>query len=68
MEQGLNNIKSLTGNLALDTVVSGLLTLVVCYLAIRIVKAAVGKALSKASKLDTPVKNLISTRPRWSPC
>ena len=38
MEQGLNNIKSLTGNLALDTVVSGLLTLIVCYLAIRIVK------------------------------
>ena len=60
MEQGLNNIKSLTGNLALDTVVSGLLTLVVCYLAIRIVKAVVGKALGKASKLDAPVKSLIT--------
>ena len=56
MEQGLSNIKSLTGNLALDTVVSGLLTLIVCYLAIRIVKAVVGKA----SKLDAPVKSLIT--------
>lgn len=60
MVQGLNNIKSLTGNLALDTVVSGLLTLIVCYIAIRIVKTVVAKALSKASKLDTPVKNLIT--------
>ena len=60
MEQGLSNIKSLTGNLALDTVVSGLLTLIVCYIAIRIVKAAVGKALGKASRLDAPVKNLIT--------
>ncbi len=60
MEQGLSNIKSLTGNLALDTVVSGLLTLIVCYIAIRIVKAVLGKALGKASKLDTPVKNLIT--------
>ena len=45
MEQGINNVKSLTGNLALDTIVSGLLTLIVCYIAIRIVKAVVGKAL-----------------------
>ena len=60
MEQGLNNIKSLTGNLALDTVVSGLLTLIVCYIAIRIVKTVVGKALGKASRLDAPVKNLIT--------
>ena len=60
MEQGINNVKSLTGNLALDTIVSGLLTLIVCYIAIRIVKTVVGKALGKASKLDAPVKNLIS--------
>ena len=60
MEQGINNVKSLTGNLALDTIVSGLLTLIVCYIAIRIVKAVVGKALGKASKLDAPVKNLIT--------
>ena len=60
MEQGLANVKSLTGNLALDTVVSGLLTLIVCYIAIRIVKAVVGKALGKATKLDVPVKNLIT--------
>ena len=60
MTQGLDNIKSLTGNLALDTILSGLLTLVVCYIAIRIIKAIVGKALGKASKLDVPVKNLIT--------
>ena len=60
MEQGINNIKSLTGNLALDTIVSGLITLVVCYIAIRIVKAVVGKALGKATKIDDPVKNLIT--------
>ena len=60
MTQGLDNIKSLTGNLAVDTVLSGLLTLVVCYIAIRIVKAVVAKALGKASKLDVPVKNLIT--------
>ncbi|MCR5577525.1 MAG: mechanosensitive ion channel family protein [Oscillospiraceae bacterium] len=60
MTQGLDNIKSLTGNLAFDTVISGILTLLVCFIAIRIVKAAVEKALSKASKLDAPVKNLIS--------
>ncbi len=60
MANGLENIKSLTGNLALDTVISGILTLVVCIIAIRIVKAVVGKALGKATKLDTPVKNLIT--------
>jgi small conductance mechanosensitive channel len=60
MEQGINNIKSLTGNLALDTIVSGLLTLIVCYIAIRVVKTVVDKALGKAKKLDAPVKNLIS--------
>ena len=60
MEQGINNIKSLTGNLALDTIVSGLLTLLVCYIAIRVVKTVVEKALGKAKKLDGPVKNLIS--------
>ena len=64
MEQGLNNVKdltnSLTGNLALDTILSGVITLVVCYLAIRIVKSLVTKALGKAAKLEQPVKNLIT--------
>ena len=60
MGQGLDSIKSLTGNLAFDTVISGVLTLIVCYIAIRVVKAVVEKALSKASKLDAPVKKLIS--------
>ena len=61
MENVTANIQSLTGNLALDTIVSGLITLVVCYIAIRIIKAVVAKALGKAAKLDLPVKNLSST-------
>ncbi len=60
MENITASVQSLTGNLALDTIVSGLITLVVCYIAIRIIKAAVGKLLGKATKLDTPVKNLIT--------
>ena len=60
MENVTANIQSLTGNLALDTIVSGLITLVVCYIAIRIIKAVVAKALGKAAKLDLPVKNLIT--------
>ena len=60
MENVTSNIQSLTGNLALDKIVSGVITLVVCYVAIRIIKAMVGKALGKASKIDLPVKNLIT--------
>ncbi len=59
MEQGINNIRSLTGNLALDTVVSGVLTFIVCYVAIRVLKALLAKALGKVQKLDTPVRSLI---------
>ena len=60
MENITANVQSLTGNLALDTIVSGLITLVVCFIAIRIIKAVVGKALNKATKLELPVKNLIT--------
>ena len=60
MANGISNLTSLTGNVAFDTIISGLLTLIVCYIAIRIVKAAVGKAFGKATKLDVPVKNLIT--------
>ena len=60
MENITANVQSLTGNLALDTLVSGLITLVVCYIAIRIVKTLVAKALGKATKLELPVKNLIT--------
>ena len=60
MENITANVQSLTGNLALDTIVSGLITLVVCYIAIRIVKTLVAKALGKATKLELPVKNRIT--------
>ncbi len=60
VQQARANLNTLTGNLALDTLVSGILTFLVCFIAIRIVKAVVTKALGKATKLDTPVKNLIS--------
>lgn len=54
------NLNTLTGNLALDTIVSGLITFLVCCIAIRIVKAVMAKMLARAAKLDVPVKNLIS--------
>ena len=60
MEQGLNNIKTLTGSLALDRVITGVVTLLVCCIVIRIVKALVAKALGKAKRLDAPIKNLIA--------
>lgn len=60
VQQARANLNSLTGNLALDTLVSGILTFLVCYIAIRIVKTIMAKALGKASKLDPPVKNLIA--------
>lgn len=56
----LTDIQSLTGNLALDTIVKGALTLLVCFVAIRVVKSVVAKMLAKATRLDLPVKNLIS--------
>lgn len=64
LEQTVNlaraNLNTLTGNLALDTLVSGLITFLVCCIAIRIVKAIMAKMLARAAKLDAPVKNLIS--------
>ncbi len=59
MEQGIDNIRSLTGNLALDTIVSGVLTFIVCYIVIRIVRVFLAKALGKTVKLDVPVRSLI---------
>lgn len=59
MEQGISNIRSLTGNLALDTIVSGILTFLVCYIVIRVVRAILAKTLGKAQKLDMPVRSLI---------
>ena len=59
VRQARANLNTLTGNLALDTLVSGLLTFVVCLVAIRIIRAAMTKALGRATKLDPPIKNLI---------
>ena len=60
VQKSLENLNSLTGNMALDTIVSGILTFLVCLIAIRIIRAAVARALGRASKLDVPIKNLIS--------
>lgn len=60
VQQARANLNSLTGNLALDTLVSGIVTFLVCYIAIRIVKAVMAKALGRATKLDAPVKNLVA--------
>ena len=60
VQQARENLNTLTGNLALDTLLSGIVTFLVCLIAMRIIKALVSRALSKATKLDVPVKNLIT--------
>ena len=59
MEQGINNLRSLTGNLALDTLASGLITLAVCAAAARILLSLTQRALGRAARLDQPIRNLI---------
>lgn len=60
VQQARANLDSLTGNLALDTLVSGLITFLVCVIAISIVKTVMTRMLSRATKLDMPIKNLIT--------
>lgn len=60
VQQARENLNTLTGNLALDTLLSGVITFLVCCVAMRIIKALVNRALSKAARLDVPVKNLIT--------
>ena len=60
VQQARANLNTLTGNLALDTLLSGIITFLVCYIAIRIIKTLMGKMLARATRLDVPVKNLIS--------
>ena len=60
VQQARANLNTLTGNLAFDTLISGLITFLVCYIAIRIVKAVMARTLGRAAKLDAPVKNLIT--------
>lgn len=59
VQQARENLNTLTGNLALDTLVSGLVTFLVCCIVIRIVKSVLSRVLNRANKLDAPVKNLI---------
>ena len=60
VQQARANLNTLTGNLALDTLVSGIVTFLVCCIAIRIIKTFMTRMLSRATKLDAPVKNLIT--------
>ena len=60
VQQARENLNTLTGNLALDTLLTGVITFLVCCVAMRIIKALVNRALSKATRLDVPVKNLIT--------
>lgn len=59
VQQTRANLNSLTGNLAFDTIISGIITFLVCCIAIRIIKTVMNRALSRATKLDVPIKNLI---------
>ena len=60
VQQARANLNTLTGNMAFDTIISGVITFLVCLIAIRIVKALVNRALGRATKLDAPIKNLIT--------
>ena len=60
VQQARTNLNTLTGNMAFDTIISGVITFLVCCIAIRIVKSLVNRALSRATKLDVPIKNLIT--------
>ena len=60
VQQARANLNTLTGNLAFDTLISGIITFLVCCIAIKIVKAVMNRALSRATKLDVPIKNLIT--------
>ena len=60
VQQARANLDTLTGNMAFDTIISGVITFLVCCIAIRIVKAVLNRALSRATKLDAPIKNLIT--------
>ena len=60
VQQARANLNTLTGNMAFDTIISGVITFLVCCIAIRIVKAVMNRALSRATKLDAPIKNLIT--------
>ena len=60
VQQARANLNTLTGNMAFDTIISGLITFLVCCIAIRIIKVVMNRALSRATKLDVPIKNLIT--------
>ena len=60
VQQARANLNTLTGNMAFDTIISGVITFLVCIIAIRIVKVVINRALSRATKLDAPIKNLIT--------
>ena len=60
VQQARANLNTLTGNMAFDTIISGVITFLVCIIAIRIVKVVINRALSRATKLDVPIKNLIT--------
>ena len=59
VQQTRENLNTLTGNLALNTLVSGLVTFLVCVIAIRILKAVLTRTLNRMTRLDPPIRNLI---------
>ncbi len=59
VQQTRENLNTLTGSLALNTLVSGLVTFLVCVIAIRILKAVLTRTLNRMTRLDPPIRNLI---------
>ena len=44
VQQARANLNTLTGNMAFDTIISGVITFLVCIIAIRIVKVVINRA------------------------
>ena len=59
VQQTRENLNTLTGNLALNTLISGLITFLVCVIAIHIVKAVLTRTLNRMTRLDLPIRSLI---------
>ena len=50
VQQTRENLNTLTGSLALNTLVSGLVTFLVCVIAIRILKAVLTRTLNRMTR------------------
>ncbi len=60
MKQSMDNLSFLTDKLALNKLLTGLITFLVCYFLIRVIKTILVKSLDKTPKIEQDVKKLIT--------